>query len=350
MTARSGLKGAESHDTHIHRESPRQIEPCHAFAAKGDTMSGVNPRGPTRQVRISFDKPQTLDAKGIADLVGMYQNGDSLTKPIIAWEIERRITGVKSTALVFRFLCPRNTEDAKDAFDGLVAVCFRAKGNLFVVDPPDNLYWATKKFIILQMMAFLEPYTSKQPTDILRAALEGKFQHIPRFIKLRIIDEVRRHSSRQRKTRGLKFASLDYVIGESDGIEVTSGDLIPHDVNQFGSSLGASQPESLWKTLDFVIDNEFAFRPKFGDSWQTLLCLSDAEREEGETWQDWKGRVTKLISEGRGINPRQARKRKDELRNTLRRLAKEAIIGTRDEWETVRGSNGKRIYAKPGAE
>jgi len=270
----------------------------------------------------------------------MFEEGDALTRPILGWEIERRLTEVKSTCLAVRYLLPRDEADREDAFDGLIAICFRVKRNLFVVDEDskncefaragaegDNLFWATRKFIVEVVCRFLLPYTTKQSTEIIKAALEGKFRYIPRIVRLRLIDKVRAWK-RRKKTVWHETLSLSFPMGNEDDDKEEFGDGVAFNVDRQGPSRNLNSTltrPGQWNLPEICAvfrDLEPKYRPLLGErGWEVLLCFADTADHKTKNKREQKGRITRLITERRGVNERQARSDKHFLKKRLKEIA-----------------------------
>jgi hypothetical protein len=205
---------------------------------------------PARSITVCGASLPKLNAKQASDLVEALQDDENPTQPLLAWEIERRLTETKSTALAFRFLVPRNPprnpEDAEDAFNGLIGVCFQAKGKLYVSNPDGDSLEATREFIAIHLCRLLNPYRFKTVSEILRAALSNEFRYIPRIIRLRLIDRIRKLKSERRKGH----RSIDLVEEEQP-------------------------PETVpWAIFDFFAEHEAEYRPKVGErTWETLIVV-----------------------------------------------------------------------------
>jgi hypothetical protein len=208
--------------------------------------------GPTRQVKISFSRLDKLSEKQADDLVAMYAGGDALLRPIIGWEIARRLQVVKSTRLALEYLLADTEEERFETFDGLVALSWRAKGNLYL-DPADrsiltgghylmgkgckeSLYSETRDFIIDSLLEFLLPFADCCG-EAIAAGLQDKFRHIPRRVKFLLIDELRRRWSKKNSDVVL---GLDFRIGTDDnGNAVYAGQNMPAPSRfKLGSYLG----------------------------------------------------------------------------------------------------------------
>jgi hypothetical protein len=129
-----------------------------------------------------------------------------------------------------------------DAFDHLVAICFRAKGNLFIPARGETLVDSTRKWICDFLLDFLFPYHHATYAEIEEAAERGAFWHIARLCRLRMLDEIRKRTALERKPP--PTLSLDQPIGsDEEGNELTPQDFIgtaPENAGQ--SPLGRQRP------------------------------------------------------------------------------------------------------------
>jgi hypothetical protein len=163
--------------------------------------------------------------------------------------------------LAFRFLHPADEQDRENAFDGLVALCWKAKGNLYIParvwerlpsiarageDSPGEvryggtLYACTREFIEDFVLEYLERYHGASEEQILDAALANKFRYIGRRLYSRMIDEIRR-----RKALKNQEPVPSRFIPDADGNEVVVAAVRP-------SPSAAWTPESVSITPDYV--------------------------------------------------------------------------------------------------
>jgi len=101
------------------------------------------------------------------------------------------------------------TTGDEDAFDHLVAICWKAKKNLFMpvfdydfdvfyVGVDDTPSQATRKWIQIFVREFLAPYRDATSEEVRATARRGKFRYIGRLCVLRMIDEIRkRYTAKQ---------------------------------------------------------------------------------------------------------------------------------------------------------
>ncbi|HVB56995.1 MAG TPA: hypothetical protein VNE63_11260 [Candidatus Acidoferrales bacterium] len=130
-------------------------------------------------------------------------------------EIHRRIKSNLATHLAVRYL----TGERDDAFDGLVALCWKAKGNLYV--PPmvseeaheNSIHQCTREFIEDFVLQYFDPYTGRDESEILKAALADKFRYIGRRLHSRMIDVIRKRTAS--KNKELETVRLDDVDEDS---------------------------------------------------------------------------------------------------------------------------------------
>jgi hypothetical protein len=273
-------------------------------------------------------------------LVSIYSDPDPLFGPVAAWEIGRRLQKVKSTSLATRFLLPRDETDHADAFDGLTATCWRAKGNLYIRPDEDrtyylhhtgkkdgfyaneNVYAATRKFIILTVLEILTAYREKTPIEILTAALSGKFRYVPRQVKNRMVDAIREWTAAKCHAVLLDF---DYILGQDeDGEDVTNDDTLPAR-DDASSVLGRIAPRAWHYTPEelnglFQADRNAWVNLAGERGWEVIFAAVDLYGRDGAdgTERDWDKHLTQKIAYRRGVSFEQARADRRKLQETLR--------------------------------
>jgi hypothetical protein len=180
------------------------------------------------------------------------------------------------------------TEDP-DAFDHLVAICWRAKGDLFVFDRSERLYWATRKWIQVWILEKLEPYRRTSNEVIDRAAANGEFRYLGRSCRLAMVDEIRR--CRATKRQRYSFVSANWDLTRCAPEKQTISEL---DIALF-----------LWR-------NRTEFETYLGKLFSVLRievcgCLDGVP----------KGAITQRVAKHFGINVRQAGAYRTQLKQRL---------------------------------
>ena len=114
-------------------------------------------------------------------------------------EIQKRVERVRVVRLAVLYLTSERAAVREKAFEGLTAICYHAKDALWVpvdLSQPDSRYTGryrqTWDFIQSKLLRILEPFRGRGETEITKAALEGKFRYLPRQIRNKIIDRIRR--------------------------------------------------------------------------------------------------------------------------------------------------------------
>lgn len=305
----------------------------------------------------------------------------SLAGVAAALEIRQRVRKIQSTRLAAQYLLARDDMRKLDAFSGLMAVAWRAKGNLFVV-PDDqghlmvghgptersNTFWATREFIQEKILELLAPHYAKDAKSVLRAALSDEFRYIPRLVRLRLIDRVRRH---MRCRQPGVILSLNFAFEDGEG-KTEFGDYIPFDLGLHGSTLDTSgkvRDHDLENFPQFLVRNERRLRTLLGEAkHQTLEAIVLAHYDGPErTRRGRKGKTTRAIAHHRGISEQQARadKRKllkvcsaslDPILGTVYRFLQQVLDVPQPEGKAQEGSvlSFSQVYPfssqKPGAE
>jgi hypothetical protein len=234
----------------------------------------VSQDGPTREVKISFSRLDKMTAKEAADLVGLLDESDSLTEPVLLWEIWRRLSEVKTTLLAFRFLLPLSADDREDAWRGLMGCSFKAVGTLYApAGSKEERRWATAQVIEDVLKKFFAPYSSVEPNVVLAAALAGKFRHIGTHVQHRLIDYIRHYKAIERKwKRREERRTWQTTFAQRDGKQ----ELAYHP--------------SLPQLFEIFLLKEKRYKPLLGaKNWETLLLLKEAAGQSAKHKREFKG-------------------------------------------------------------
>jgi hypothetical protein len=210
------------------------------------------------------------------------------------------------------------TTKSSDALDHLIAICWRAKGGLFIVAAdetgPSGKYFSTRSWILGFLAGELSPYQEVAPEQILEAARQGKFRYIGRTCRLRMVDDIRRFTAKKR-LKPFEW-SLEYPIGNGD------------DLNTFASLIGVEAedsfagrsvlghrpvPEELEMAL-LLWRNRYKFEEKLGGKVFITLKAICGSYLKGEIR---KGQITKAISQRCGVKEWQARAYKRALNQKM---------------------------------
>jgi len=106
-----------------------------------------------------------------------------------------------ATTLAFRFLRPADEGDREDAFDGLLALCWKARSNLCILPTwsekaqGKTVWTCTHEFIEDKVLDFLSRYDGQAEEQILSAALRNKFRYIGHKLHGAMVDEIRRRTA-----------------------------------------------------------------------------------------------------------------------------------------------------------
>lgn len=263
-------------------------------------------------------------------------------------EIKSGIRRTKSTRLAVEYLLGNEREKIA-ALDGLIALCWNAKGNLFVVpERPseplrwfdgrrylDNRYWATRRFILDALLEILAPYSEGDEQAVLQAALQDKFRYVPRRVRLRMVDHVRETCRRLDPAKNALSMDSPVRSDADEGIIPTVGEFIPFDFNEYCSTLGDLKPGLLSERIAQVVD---LLRPEMGERPYVALCTAVELYDGGSlgrTPRDHQRRLVKEIARRRGVSVQQARRDRADLQrftgsplaNKLRRQLRELLEG-----------------------
>lgn len=130
-----------------------------------------------------------------------------------------------------------------DAFDHLVAICWRAKGNLYVAPRKEDkelgigLVEATRHWIQEWLVEFLAPYGKQAVSEIVAAANRGEFRYVGRKCKLALIDYLR---NKGREPKAVIF-SLDKPLA----VDEYGGEFTLQDSTETATEPGVAYQSAL---------------------------------------------------------------------------------------------------------
>jgi len=280
-----------------------------------------------------------------------------------------------ATLLAFRFLRPADEQDRDDAFDGLVALCWRAKGNLAIFarvwerlpsiaraagdwdgdserlpsiamatgewdgdgsDTGGKLrlgrtpYACTREFIEDFVLEYFAPYHGQSEAQILDAALRDKFRYIGHRLKGRMTDEIRRRAAlKNQEPVPSRFADVLENDPESVGV---FPDYQNYSSSTRSSTLSAATEPRYTNSstpLDFIRAREPSLTDALGRrSYQVLEAQAEAFPGAFQgTEQAAKSALTRAIARRRAVSEVQARADKRQL---LAEVSAEMRRGNRD--------------------
>lgn len=208
-----------------------------------------------------------------------------------------------------------------DAFDHLVAICWKAKKNLYIAGESGMLLEATQEWIQDFVLDFLAPYLNATPQAVRQAAEEGKFRYIGRRCYLKMIDEIRTRTAK--KNQPPTIVSLDTpVVVDDAGGEHPLGDFlsIPSN-NPYG---GPERPQCALGHRTVYVGHLIATEEDYREELGNLvggrgLAVLDAlfwaytEDDANERLDDPVG----VVAACRGVGIRQAQKDTAALRKRM---------------------------------
>jgi hypothetical protein len=262
-------------------------------------------------------------------------------------EIERRIQSNTATSLAVRYLLSTSEEDKADAFDGLVALCWKAKGNLFIGRTPSELaqgmtaHECTREFIVNFVLEYLKAHVGKPQPAIYAAALTDKFQYIGAACRNGMIDAIRKRTAPKNaepQQWSLDDIVADVVAADDGGNEpITHGDSYFSTAPGLGCSLNTAdttyhkvttaQPnfttgprhDSADLYLTFIEFHKPKLTAALGESgYEVLLAYFDVYPHGlTGTNQAAKSAVTQAIARRRKVSERQAQKDKRQFHDRV---------------------------------
>jgi hypothetical protein len=267
--------------------------------------------------------------------------------PHVALEQPRDAT----TAAVVRYLCPGDALEQSDAFDHLVAICYRAvqpfylrdrRGSLTIIKTPqfDSIKGArtgfnarregtanaaTKAWIQEWLLEFLAPYHGKSADEIAAAENRDEFRFIGRLCRHDLLDAVRAKMATKRKRP--PHVSLDTPVAE-DG--TTLQDYIGTDRQGARSSLatgiGFEELLTCVGNIFHAVAANTAELVRLDVLDGLIATLDNAESLEHVTARSYAQLITETIARVRGISPTSARAYKRKFHATM---ARELAAGNR---------------------
>jgi hypothetical protein len=212
------------------------------------------------------------------------------------------------------------TTGSEDAFDHLVAICFKAKGNLFIPpdrydllseEPDDTLFLSTRRWIQEFLLERLAPYQYATAPEIEDAARRDIFRYLGRTCRLAIIDEVRRRTTKKQadlRASG-RILSSNY---ETDYREDEFADFIgqePEDAMR--SPLGKRPSLTELELASVLSENRREFERLLGHKLFTTLKVEIC------SYLDGGKAATQAVAQRLKVKNRQARAYRARLRRTL---------------------------------
>lgn len=237
-----------------------------------------------------------------------------------------------TTQAVLRYFEAQRRSDARDhadAFDHLVATCYRAVKPYFLLDRHGELSlektpqfdsisgkrtWrtarkegsahdATRQWIQEWLLTILAPYRSYSEEELIAAADNDEFRYLGRLCRLSLLDTLRSRTAQ--KNRRPKHVSLD-----TDNIDAedatSSGKGFEHFLACVTDVLRA-----------VVANREELERLDLIDG--LLSILGNAEHLERASAQQYAGLVTRSLARRRGVSATSARAYKRKFRETMAR-------------------------------
>jgi hypothetical protein len=245
----------------------------------------------------------------------------------------KSLTSNLATSLAFRFLHPADEPDRENAFDGLVALCWKAKGNLYIParvwerlpsiarageDSPGEvryggtLYACTREFIEDFVLEYFARYHGASEEQILDAALHDRFRYIGRRLYSRMIDEIQKRSANHEPVP-------NRFIPDADGNEVVVAGDRPESVSvtpDYVSMLADAPGRTNFSTpLEFIRAREPSLTDALGGkNYAVLEAQAEAFPAAFEgTDQAAKSALTRAIARRRAVSLVQARADKRQL-------------------------------------
>jgi hypothetical protein len=254
---------------------------------------------------------------------------DSTTEQQARAEIKRRIDSNVATSLAVRYLLSGSNSDREDAFDKLVALCWKAKKNLSLFPTPSERrqgcteYSLTREFIQDRVLEELAAYDGKPEDAVLRAALEDKFRYIGRRLHSRLTDEIRKRSAPENQEP--RQVWLDGLLEKR-----RAANLLPTtDCNSTLSDATRPRFTNCSTPLEFVRARKDSLTTSLGKTgYEALEAITEEFPQAFEgTDQRAKSDLTRAIEHKRGVSEQAARGNKRDL---VAKVSEQMQHGNRD--------------------
>ncbi len=244
------------------------------------------------------------------------QNALGVTCRACTPEQLKTLTSNVATTLAFRFLRPADDRDREDAFDGLVALCLKARRNLCILptwsEEAQGKTWfgRTHEFIEDFVLAFFNRYKGQTEEQILLAALNNKFRYIGHKLQGAMVDEIRRRTAL--KNQEPWHAKLDSASEVSAALDYQG-----------------MQSSNVRTPLEFLKKREASLTEALGTRHYEVMTAAAESFPQAFTGtdQESKSALTRAIQRRRGVSEQQARADKREL---LTQVSEEMQSGNRD--------------------
>jgi hypothetical protein len=197
-------------------------------------------------------------------------------------EVRHRVSklGDKVNFLMFRYLCPQEVEDREDAWEGLVACCWKAKGNCYALPQyAEGFHAATHNFLEAALGKITAGYRRQSYKRIADLALDGKLRWAARTVRNMLVDQIRKTCARNRCAEASEEKIDQSIIPQY-------AKFLAKKIEREKVALVAAIGERAFVTLAIIADG-YPF---------------------GRTRRERKGNMVRAITSARGVSVRQARR------------------------------------------
>lgn len=234
----------------------------------------------------------------------------------------------KANEAAVRYLLATTEEERYEAFDHLMGICWKAKGNLYATPAVLGrceahwFQWSTfeptrqlLEELILQYLLDYQDHCTRQ--EIAQLASIGEFRHLPRRVKFKMVDRIRayyrlKEDGRRREPIEL---SLNLVLNEgSDSTPVEFHEIVPSGADR--SYLSDHIPAQT--ILQMVEESRDEFVGMVGESnWVVIQAAAGLYPDLGRNRRERKSRLTNAVADKAGISKQWARAKIRAVRERL---------------------------------
>ena len=233
----------------------------------------------------------------------------------------------KANEAAARYLLATNEEDKYEAFNHLMGICWKAKGNLYatpaLLDFQQSHWDAWSTFeptrqlleeLILQYLLDYQEHCTRR--EIAQLASIGEFRHLPRMIRFKMVDKIRQYyrlRGEGRRRKPVEF-SLNFVLNEgSDSSPVEFHEIIPS-----GDSSYLCDHIPAQVIIEMVEESREEFVGMVGESnWVVIQTAAELYPDFGRNRRERKSKLTNAVAEKAGIGKRWARAKIKAVREEM---------------------------------
>jgi hypothetical protein len=261
----------------------------------------------------------------------------------------------QATKAALKYFESTDNTAREDAFDHLVAILSKAKGNLFLVEDDMTPFEASRRFLEGWLVERLFRYHGVDADTIRQAARKGEFRYLGKQGRCALIDEIRRrsrsedaldrHSTEDERWLGLppKVVHIDAASDDDDGgRSIALENSLALDPDQgLGSAIGRKPALEPSVVRDKLRSLPGEVRDLLGERlFSVLSIICDLFPDNLAR----KGDVSAAISAASGVSTQTARHLHRELTQTLGMAKENSAV--RDLFRFIGGAGAPTVLLR----